>query len=151
MDATYANEMQRGVWAETNPDECPCRGRGYMGDDFDCWWRCPLHGHDLGAGVPSHPEDEESEFDFDKHLLLARREAYRKFRESTGLGIQFHKLVFAVCGEGADPQAQVKAAEEVATRILQERADKRAQSEGFSCDLERRWADEAAAERRNRR
>jgi hypothetical protein len=152
MDANYSNEMQSGLWAETSPDECPCRGGGWMHDDYDCTWKCPLHGHDLGAGTPPHPEDEEPRhFDHDQHLLLARRAAYRTFRERTGLGLAFHKLVFAECGEKASPKEQVAAAKLVSECILMERAETQAWREGFSCDLERRLEDEAARERRDRR
>ncbi len=153
MDANYSNEMQSGLWAETSPDECPCRGHGWMSDDYDATWKCPLHGHDLGVGEPPHPENDcaVENFDRDQHLLLCRREAYRKFRESTGLGLTFHKLVFAECGEQASPKEQVAAAKLVAERILQERADAQAVREGYSCDLERRLEDEAARERRDRR
>lgn len=153
MDATYSSEMQSGVWAEVSPDECPCRGLGWMHDDFDAVWRCPLHGHDLGVGTPPHPENFESleVFDHAQHLLLCRRDAYRKLRTSTGMAKHAFDRLVAAETASPSPKDMLAAAVTVARRIEDEAADADAVREGYSCDLERRLEAEAQRERREAR
>lgn len=152
MDATYSSEMRAGVWAEVSPDECPCRGLGWMHDDFDAAWRCPLHGRDLGVGVPPHPEayesyEEDYTFDHAQHLLLCRRDAYRKLRTNTGMAKHAFDRLVAAEALSPSPKDMLAAAVTVTRRIEDEAADADAVREGYACDLERRLEADAQRER----
>jgi hypothetical protein len=137
-------ELNTAYWCETNPRQCPCRGSGWLLSDYDTWHRCAAH----GAGVP-HPEDEETEFDAKAHRMEMLRKAYEAFRESArqdGFKGHFRHEVEARA-KSKDPGDLVDAAEALADEVGREAREVSARREGYSCDLERRWAEDAERER----
>jgi len=47
----FASQPSR--WADSNPDRCGCKGRGWWNSEVDTWHQCPHHGD--GA---VHPESD---------------------------------------------------------------------------------------------
>lgn len=146
MYADVYRELQSSAWNETNPDRCPCGGRGWILSDFDTWHRCQTH----GFGVP-HPEDDEATFDYGAHKIEMLRQAYRVFKSNAqhlGLKGRFQDacLQVIVCPV-LSPSVWVSAAEEVADRLEAQREEAAAHAAGFSCALEARWAADAESER----
>ena len=138
-------DLERGVWAETNPFACPCRGNGWFLSDLDTWHRCPIHGH----GVP-HPEDEQP-FDFGAHRLEVARVAFAQFRTAArqaGFTDNFSKECWALL-DTDQPTAQdwLRVAEQFTNHLYSTQADERARQAGFSCALEQRWTEDAEQER----
>ena len=134
MSLTEAyRELESGAWATHHPSDCPCRGRGWIASDLDTWHRCPIH----GRGVP-HPEDEESEFDMEAHLLRVRREAWAAFRTRSGLPERVFRarVVATNGGVPTSPNGWLDAAQAFIAGVLNERA----RSAGFSCRLEAAWS-----------
>lgn len=137
-------ELNTAYWCELNPRQCPCNGSGWLLSDYDTWHRCAAH----GAGVP-HPEDEETEFDARAHRTEMLRKAYEGFRTAArenGFKGNFRRAVEARA-KSPDPGDLVDAAEEIAAELDREVREREARAAGYSCDLERRWAEEGARER----
>ncbi len=128
------------LWAEVNPAKCPCSGSGWLLSDYDTWHRCGLH----SEGVP-HPEAEDDSPRDPWRMLRLRRAAYRTFLDASGLSPEeFRTACVKLMGrEARDEQEWVDAAEQVTSNIHYEAREKEAREKGFSCDLERRWAEEA--------
>lgn len=140
------------LWAHHNPAKCPCKGGGWLASDWDSWHRCGLH----GVGVP-HPEDESAAPNTASNCLARAshkrnymRAAWRHFCRLSGMHPKafLRKAAKRLAGL-ANPTMQewVNAAEEVGEAAARERSEAEARRMGYTCDLERRWADEAAQER----
>lgn len=139
------------LWAEHNPRKCPCKGAGWLLSDFDTWHHCGLH----GVQVP-HPEDDGADrgrIATNVRNLRTLREAWRHFCRLSGMHPKaFRRRATASLPRGVriTPQHWVDAAEEVAETAAQERREAHARKQGYTCDLELRWAEEAAEERKLR-
>jgi hypothetical protein len=117
--------------------------------DLDTFHRCRIH----GAGVP-HPEDEDASFDRTAHKVAMYRKIFEGFRQTAmDCGVRSKKGFRTLCerqlkdSTEATPADWVDAAEKVAENFAAEHAEKAAQAAGYSCDLEARWAADAADDR----
>ena len=141
-------QLESGAWADMDITLCPCRG-GWLLSDFDTFHCCPFH----GKGVP-HPEDDETSFDYNAHLLGHLRKAYRVYRSRTGLSNRAFRLrVCAHMFQGSSDQiararAAVEAARMISEEICSAREEARAHRRGFTCALEVRLHNEAMWERK---
>ena len=143
MQGHLVNQLDRwNLWAQVNPAKCPCRGSGWLLSDYDTYHRCGLH-----AEGASHPEDDGAPYDPGRKVRLLRK-AFSTFRKSSGLGnLEFHQACLKmVGGHPVTPQEWVDAAELVSDAILNERREAQARAQGYSCDLERQWDEEAVRE-----
>lgn len=50
----YYNDFCSGYWADPDPNNCRCRGCGYVLSEVDTWHECPYH-YKKGQ---RHPEDD---------------------------------------------------------------------------------------------
>lgn len=48
--------LESGIWAEIDPEQCPCHGSGWCLSDLDVHHKCPIHGFEGLA----HPENDLS-------------------------------------------------------------------------------------------
>lgn len=131
------------VWAVPNPRKCPCNGSGWLVSDFDTTHACGLHG-----GAP-HPEDEHGaeHFDYEAHRLTKLREAFVAYRGMSRMDkAAFKAAVIRKAGANATPQEFVDAAEEIGQAAAREAREADARVNGYFCDLERRWEEEAERE-----
>lgn len=129
------------VWAETNPNTCPCGGSGWLLSDYDTFHRCHIHG-----GTP-HPEDERDDFDWKAHRCRLLVKAYETFLAASDLSVaEFGEACLEVLDGEPTLSNLVDAADTVATRIAYERREEAARAEGYSCGLERDLAWEAERE-----
>lgn len=149
MSQALYDGLRSGQWAHPNPAICECGGCGWLASDLDIWFQCPIH----GEGVP-HPESGDDDFDHAAHRARQRVLAWRGLQEDsqrlgrTGkLSVECRPFL-----KTADPTAYdwLEAAQEYTDRLGAQVADEAARRQGYSCDLERRWADEAERERRER-
>jgi len=148
----YAEEINRCMWADPNPDRCGCKGHGLWVSGFDSWHECPFHSH---PDLP-HPEwDEETHgpctFDWDAHERRVCVVAYRQFRDEGGeLGVTpelFEALCRRELGAGDHtPREWVNAANGLVDELRHTLEEANARAEGYCCALERRWAVDGQAE-----
>ena len=52
----YYRDFCSGAWAERDPKDCLCRGRGWALSEVDTWHKCPAH----YTNQP-HPDEESDE------------------------------------------------------------------------------------------
>jgi hypothetical protein len=71
----YYDEFRRGYWAVSDPDECPCHGRGWALSDVDTWHTCPIH-----FEGQLHPEACEG-FEDEEDFLSAEEDSKKLFKE----------------------------------------------------------------------
>lgn len=141
-------DLDSALWNEQNPRLCPCRGSGWLLSDYDTWHRCCTHGN----GVP-HPEDDETEFDFEAHRVKIQREAFVAFRRmarEAGFKGHFRKAVEGLA-KNDSPEALVDAAEALGRRYAYAAAEVEAHRLGYSCALEQRLDEDAEREAYERR
>lgn len=141
-------ELDSGVWAERNPNTCPCNGFGWLRSDYDTCHECPIH----HLGVTPHPEDEEATFNFDMHILKVCRMAYAAFRNEALATkmisrVEFRKRATELVGENPTPRRWVDAADKIASELTAYMMELEAHKMGYSCRLEAAMDAEARYER----
>lgn len=146
MDASTFRDLDSGCWAEVDPDDCPCHGRGWMLSDFDTWHKCPIHSH---GAVGCH-EDDPRDFS-DSHRLEMLELAYQRY-EGSALRAGFEGDFRAACAAlvtvpEPTPREWLDAARGIADALEYERREKAARDAGYSCALEAELDAEAAYER----
>ena len=157
----YATQPSR--WADPDPARCGCGGGGWWNSEVDTWHECPSHYFKVDGQFPPHPDMEEADFEgFNQkmHALFCKRAAYRHYRNGVAdmdrrmdISTDFLALVLEAAG-GNTPADFLEAArqifegvEAVFESIEYARRDADAQAAGYSCDLERRWEEDAEMER----
>lgn len=152
MTQEIARDLESGLWAETNPFRCPCKGRGWFLSDFDSYHRCPIHGN----GVPHPCDDEGTEtFDAAEHAVRVARTAFKTFYTRANKVRAMTPVEFKSCcaaerliRNGQDNvRSWVNAAECLCTRLEIIAREERACANGYSCALEENFAWEATWER----
>lgn len=148
----YAEEIRRCMWADPNPDRCGCKGHGWWASDFDSWHECPFHhGPDVLDPECDYPDEALEDHDPARHERRICVDAYRHFRNE-GIELGMTAEVFdALCLRGLESgdntfRDWVNAANELVDELRGTLAHANAQAEGYSCDLERRWAEDGQAE-----
>ena len=165
MYGQTARDLDSGNWANLNPNLCPCKGSGWLHSDLDSFHACPVH----KTASQRHPEDQfdgewtaeiEAAIDAEFAQIAAERltlnrnlfERFTEIARKAGFKGNFKAACEEVLGDYEEgsapgPLAWLDAADKVSEAVAKEARETEARAQGYSCDLEARFADYARIER----